>query len=52
LHVWAFVLGHGGNEIVDDFVWHKGMSEVELCDVWLMECEQWTGEEGLWNRKR
>ena len=35
LHVRAFVLGHAGDEVVDDFVGDEGVAEVELCDVWL-----------------
>jgi len=35
LHVWAFVFGHGGEQIVDDFVRDERVTEVEFCDVWL-----------------
>jgi hypothetical protein len=35
LHIWAFVLWHGGEEVFDDFVWDEGVAEVELCDVGL-----------------
>jgi hypothetical protein len=35
LHVGAFVFGHRGDEIFDDFVGDKGMAEVHFCDVWL-----------------
>jgi hypothetical protein len=35
LHVWAFVFGHGGEQVFDDFVWDEGVAEVELCYVWL-----------------
>lgn len=37
-HVRAFVLGHGGKEVVDDFVWDEGVAEVEFGDVWLVGC--------------
>lgn len=36
LHVWAFVLGHSGEEILNDFVGDKRMSQIELCDIWLV----------------
>jgi hypothetical protein len=38
LHVGAFVLGHGGYEILDDFVGDKRMAEIEFRNVWLDNC--------------
>jgi len=38
LHVWAFVLRHGGEEVFDDFVGDEGVAEVEFCDVRLGLC--------------
>jgi hypothetical protein len=38
LHVWAFVLRHGGDEVLDDFVGDERVAEVELCDIWLVVC--------------
>jgi hypothetical protein len=35
LHVWAFVFGHGGEEVFDDFVWDERVAEVEFCYVGL-----------------
>ena len=37
-HIWAFVLGHGGEEVVDDFIGDEGVAEVEFGDVWLVKC--------------
>jgi hypothetical protein len=38
LHVGAFVLGHRGDEIFDDFVGDERMAEIHFCDVWLCMC--------------
>jgi hypothetical protein len=35
LHIRAFVLGHTGDEVVDDFVRDEGVTEVEFGDIWL-----------------
>jgi hypothetical protein len=35
LHVGSFVLGHGGDEVFDNFVGDERMAEVHFCDVWL-----------------
>lgn len=37
LHIWAPVLGHGGKKVVNDLVRDEGVSEIELCDVWLYD---------------
>ena len=34
-HVGAFMLGHGLDQVFDDFVGDKGMAEVELGDIGL-----------------
>jgi hypothetical protein len=35
LHIGAFVFGHRGDEIFNDFVGDKRMAEIHFCDVWL-----------------
>ena len=36
LHIRALVRRHMRDKILDDFVWHEGMSEIELGDVFLV----------------
>jgi hypothetical protein len=35
LHVWPFMLRHGGEQVFNDFVGDERVAEVELCDIWL-----------------
>jgi hypothetical protein len=35
LHIWALVLGHGGEEVFNDFVGDERVAEVEFGDVGL-----------------
>lgn len=37
-HVGALMLGHGLDQVFDDFVGDERMAEIEFGDVWLLSC--------------
>lgn len=39
LQIRTPVLRHAFDQVVDHLVWDQRMSQIELCDVWLLMCQ-------------